>query len=68
MWGAMGGDLLVLVVDHEVGHLHRFPAGRHSKELAGVGADEIGFQRRLGVVQDQGLELGSGVEGLGASR
>ena len=37
----------------------------HGWELAGVGADQIGLQRRLPVAHNQGLDLGPGVEGLG---
>src|SRR4029450_9902705 len=64
--GAKGRDLVVSqVVDHAVGHLHRLAGGRDVEELAGVGADEVGLQRRLAVAHDQGLNLGVGVEGLG---
>jgi hypothetical protein len=30
-----------------------------------VGADEVGFQRRVPIANDQRLDLGLGVEGLG---
>jgi hypothetical protein len=69
--GAKGSDLFLLqVVDHAVGHLHRLPAGRFPRwpacrNLAGVGADEVGFQGCSPIANDQGLDLGPGVEGLG---
>jgi hypothetical protein len=35
------------------------------KKLPGVGAEEVGLQRRLAIARDQGLDLGMGVKGLG---
>jgi hypothetical protein len=66
--GAQGRQLVALqVVDHAVGDLDRLAGGRDAEELAGVGADEVGLQRRLAVGDDQGLDLGVGVKGLGVS-